>query len=111
MKKLISGAFATALMATGLLAAPAVAAEERELVEVEAPEYPRAAERRELEGHVVVRYTVAPGGEVTDVEVVESIPSGVFDRAVMRALESWRYVAADAPTEGIERQFDFKLGS
>jgi protein TonB len=84
-----------------------MALNERELVQAEAPEFPRAAERRGIEGHVVVRYNVAPDGAVADVEVVEATPAGVFERAVMRALESWRYASAAEPTEGVERRFDF----
>ena len=96
------------LCAAGLCAAPSMALnDERELVEAEAPEFPRAAERRGIEGHVVVRYNVAEDGAVSDVEVVEATPAGVFERAVMRALERWRYAEATETTEGVERRFDF----
>ncbi|MEQ8406093.1 MAG: energy transducer TonB [Oceanicaulis sp.] len=105
MKK-FAGVFAAVSMLAGLSAAPAIA-QERELAEAEAPEFPRAAERRQIEGHVVVRYNVSPEGTVSDVEVVEATPAGIFERAVMRALENWRYVAAAEPTEGVERRFDF----
>lgn len=108
MKK-FTGVFAAAFVATGLMAAPSLAMDERELVEAEAPSFPRAAQRRGIEGHVVVRYNVSPEGAVTDVEVVEAQPSGVFERAVMRALEGWRYVSATEVTEGVERQFDFNF--
>jgi protein TonB len=84
-----------------------MALNERELVEAEAPQFPRAAERRGIEGHVVVRYNVAPDGAVADVEVVEAQPAGIFERAVMRALEDWRYAAAAEASEGVERRFDF----
>lgn len=108
MKK-FTGIFAAACVATCLMAAPSFATDERELVEAEAPSFPRAAQRRGIEGHVVVRYNVSPEGAVTDVEVVEATPSGVFERAVMRALEGWRYVGAAEVTEGVERQFDFQF--
>lgn len=109
MKKYL-GVFAALAVAAGLSAAPAYAADERELVEREAPSYPRAAQRREIEGHVVVRYNVTPDGAVDSVEVVEASPAGVFERAVMRALEGWRYTAAAETTEGVERRFDFNFG-
>ncbi|KAA5801068.1 energy transducer TonB [Alkalicaulis satelles] len=106
MKKFYAMAAALALTA-GLGTAPAMAVSaERELVSFEAPEYPRAAQRRNLEGHVTVRYTVNEDGEVSDVEVVEATPAGVFERAVMRALEAWRYAAGDR-NENMERRFDF----
>ncbi len=110
MKK-FAGVFAAVAVAAGAFGAPAFAAtDERELVESEAPSYPRAAERREIEGHVVVRYNVTPDGAIDGVEVVESAPNGIFDRAVMRALEQWRYSAAAETTEGVERRFDFNFG-
>ncbi|TGY87628.1 energy transducer TonB [Marinicauda algicola] len=109
MKK-ISSLMAIVAMGAGLVAAPAALAQEPELVEVAAPEYPRGAERRELEGYVTVRYNITDTGEIADVEVVEQTPEGVFDRAVLRALESWRYAPGVTAT-GIEKRFDFNLGS
>lgn len=106
MKK-FTGVFAAAFIAAGLCAAPSMALNEPELVEAEAPEFPRAAERRGIEGHVVVRYNVAPDGAVSDIEVVEATPAGVFERSVMRALESWRYASGAEVIEGVERRFDF----
>jgi len=101
---------AAALLGASLvLPAAASAQDEREVVEVEAPEYPRGAERRELEGYVVVRYNVTPEGAVDAPEIVEASPEGVFDRSVLRALQGWRYAAAPEPTAGVERRFDFRM--
>lgn len=96
-----------AVLASGLLAAPALALNDRETVRVVAPEYPRGAERRNLEGEVSVRYNVTPEGEVSDVEIVQATPAGIFDRAVLRALEQWRYAPAEETTEGVEQVFNF----
>ena len=109
MKMMKQGLAASVIAVTGVLTGQAVA-QDRELVTVEAPEYPRGAERRELEGHVTVRYTVAADGSVENIEVVDANPSGVFDRAVLRAMETWQYAPADAATEGVERTFNFNLG-
>ena len=107
MTKHFSAMAAALVLAAGFGAAPALAAgEERALVSYEAPEFPRAAQRRNLEGHVTVRYIVTEDGAVTDVEVVEATPAGVFERAVLRALEAWRYAAADR-VDTLERRFDF----
>ena len=54
-----------------------------------------------------VRYNVTPTGEVADVEIVEATPAGIFDRAVLRALEQWQYAPADETTEGVEQVFNF----
>ncbi|MCC5996985.1 MAG: energy transducer TonB [Oceanicaulis sp.] len=106
MKKVYAMTAVLAL-AAGLGTAPAMAASaDRELDSFEAPEFPRAAQRRNLEGHVTVRYSVTEDGEVADVEVVEATPAGVFERSVMRALEAWRYAAGER-TENMERRFDF----
>ena len=109
MKK-FAGVFAAVALVSGMGAAPAMALAEPELVEAEAPEFPRAAQRREIEGHVVVRYNVTSDGAVADVEVVEASPAGIFERSVMRALEDWRYVSGPG-AEGVERRFDFNFGN
>lgn len=104
--KLFKSVVLAAVMASGFVAAPALA-NDRQTVNVVAPEYPRGAERRNLEGQVTVRYNVTPEGEVADVEVVEATPAGVFERAVLRALEQWRYAPAGETTEGVEQVFNF----
>lgn len=109
MKK-FAGVIAAVAFASGLGAAPAAFAQEPQLIQAEAPEFPRAAERREIEGHVVVRYTVTADGAVSNIEVVEATPAGVFERSVMRALESWQYAATGANVDGVERRFDFNFG-
>ena len=71
MKK-FSSLMAAVVTGASLMGGTAFAqAAEPELVEVAAPEYPRGAERRELEGYVTVRYNVTETGEVANVEVVE----------------------------------------
>lgn len=58
------------------------------LVQVE-PKYPSQALSRKIEGYVVVRLNVNKEGSVSDVEVVDSDPKGVFEREAIRA--AWRY--------------------
>ena len=107
-----AAAIAAAVLTSTVFGGAALASQaEREVVKVEAPEYPRGAQRRALEGHVTVRYTVTERGEVADVEVVDSQPAGVFDRAVLRALDSLQYAPADTVTAGVERKFNFALES
>ncbi|PWE16750.1 energy transducer TonB [Marinicauda salina] len=96
-------------MAGAVSGGAAFAEDERERVDVEAPEYPRGAERRSIEGHVTVRYNVDPEGAVTDVEVVDATPAGVFERSVLRALEGWRYAPAGETTTGHEFTFNFEF--
>jgi protein TonB len=101
---------AAAMTAMAFAAAPAMAQDERERTEVQAPQYPRGAERRGVEGYAVVEYTVSPEGVVENVSVVDADPEGVFDRAVVRAIEGWAYAPAADPTEGMQQRFDFDLG-
>ena len=49
-------------------------------------------------------------GAVENATVVEANPEGVFDRAVLRAIEGWAYAPASASTEGVQQRFDFNLG-
>ena len=98
-----------AMSALTFATAPAVA-QDRERTNVEAPSYPRGAERREIEGYAVVEYTVSAEGVVENVVVVEGQPEGVFDRAVTRAIVGWAFAPAATATEGMQQRFDFSLG-
>jgi periplasmic protein TonB len=55
------------------------------------PDYPAAAERREIEGWVRVQFSVTRSGRVTDVVVVDANPRGVFDAASIEAVRRWLY--------------------
>ena len=55
------------------------------------PEYPMGARAKEIEGYVIVRFTVTETGAVADPEVLRSVPPGVFDRAARRAVLRWKY--------------------
>lgn len=78
-----------------------------------APRYPAAALRRELEGYVIVEFTVLRSGAVADVVVLESTDS-IFERAAIEAVERFRYkpqvVDGEAvPTAGIRTKLTFEL--
>ena len=83
---------------------------DREAVELVAPEYPRGAERRGIEGSVRVEYSVDADGNVVNAHVVEATPAGVFDRAALSAIEAWRFAPAAAQTDGHSRELEFRLG-
>lgn len=66
-----------------------------------APEYPQRALARGLEGWVLVSFTIAASGAVTDPMVVDADPAGVFDAAALRAVMRYRYrpqIVAGVPT-------------
>jgi protein TonB len=54
------------------------------------PEFPREAIRRGLNGRVVAWVHVAPGGNVTDVEI-RSSSNPIFNREVVRALSQLKF--------------------
>ena len=55
------------------------------------PTYPRNAIRLGREGYVVVVFDVDTDGSVLDPYVVESEPTGVFERAAIKAVRKWLY--------------------
>jgi TonB family protein len=55
------------------------------------PVYPRDALDQGVEGRVKVRLSVSRSGEVTDAEVLEAAPQGVFDHAVLRAVMKYKF--------------------
>jgi len=74
-----------------------------------APVYPRGAERRKIEGHVVVTYSVDTDGKVSNVAVAEAEPAGVFDDAAMKAVSKWKYEPPASVVEGARAKISFKL--
>lgn len=59
------------------------------------PRYPREAASNGVNGHVVMEFVLAPDGRVRSVEVVESEPEGVFEKAALSAMKQWRYPPPD----------------
>jgi periplasmic protein TonB len=55
-----------------------------------APQYPRRAAERGLEGYVLLEFTVTREGTVRDPRVIES-SSALFDRAAIDAVQRFRY--------------------
>jgi protein TonB len=111
-KKILSAALClSTLIAPVALTGTAAAADgpDRQAIERVAPEYPRGAERRGIEGSVRISYSVSPAGEVINAEVVEATPAGVFDRAALSAVESWRFAPAAAQTDGHSYELEFRL--
>ena len=55
------------------------------------PVYPRLALERGIEGCVMIELTVTKEGSTSDVEVLWSVPPGVFDKAAIRAGKKFKY--------------------
>lgn len=55
------------------------------------PVYPREAARTGTEGWVQVEFTIAPDGTTQDLQVRDSAPKAVFDRAALDSVSRWRF--------------------
>jgi TonB family protein len=73
------------------------------------PAFPEAARAAALEGYVRVEFRADPDGRIADLAIVESVPRGAFDDAVLGALASWRFEPAQAPPSRTSREFRFRL--
>ncbi len=80
-----------------------------EVLKQVSPDYPYKAHRNGLEGQVRLEFTLDPRGRPRQVQVVQSRPAGVFDKAAVKAMEKWRF-AANPSRDGSTRYlqvFDF----
>jgi TonB family protein len=55
------------------------------------PEYPRDAARAGTEGWVQVEFTIGQDGSTRDLQVLDSAPKLVFDRAALDSVSKWRF--------------------
>ena len=56
-----------------------------------APEYPRKAALKKIEGWVKLEFTVQGDGSVTDIKIIDSKPRRVFNRAAIKAISKWKF--------------------
>ncbi|HEX4619688.1 MAG TPA: energy transducer TonB, partial [Steroidobacteraceae bacterium] len=89
---------------------PATLAANLKPVKTVPPEYPQSALAKGIAGSVLLSFTVDTKGNTRDVQVVQSTPAGVFDRAAISAVKRWRYNpvivngnAVDVPTRTLVR--------
>ncbi|NOH71773.1 TonB family protein [Vibrio pectenicida] len=55
------------------------------------PRYPAKAEKRKVEGYVLIRFTIDPTGKPVDIQVQKSQPKYMFDREAIYAIKKWKY--------------------
>jgi protein TonB len=70
--------------------------------------YPRQARREGINGHVLLRLTVAPDGTVTHVEVRQSTPPKLFDAIAMDYVHRFKFKSG-SETFLVDQPIDFKL--
>lgn len=83
------------------------------LVRVE-PLYPPRAFLREIEGWVLLEFSVSPAGTVVDPFVVDSEPARTFDGAALSAVRRWKYKpkvenGVAVPRHGVQVVLPFEL--
>lgn len=93
----IAAAGAGLLVATGALAADG---EYQPIVRVP-PVYPMEALQRELEGYVIVEFTVTRAGTTKDIHVVEST-SSMFEKASIESAQWYKYKPRVINGEAVE---------
>lgn len=62
-----------------------------------------------VEGWVLLRFTVLPNGAVTDVEVQQSSPAGVFDASAVEALRQWKFEPVQRDGKKIAQRADIRM--
>jgi protein TonB len=67
-----------------------------------APIYPRRAQTRGITGYCIVEYTVTTSGAIRDPVAVDCQPSGVFDKASVKASLKFKYKPRVVDGEAIE---------
>ena len=79
-----------------------------------APIYPRRAQTRGISGYCIVEYTVTTSGAIRDPFAVDCQPSGVFEKASLKASLKFKYkprVVDGEPIEvaGVQNKFTYEL--
>lgn len=79
-----------------------------------APIYPRRAQTRGITGYCIVEYTVTTSGAIRDPMVVDCQPSGVFDKASLKASLKFKYKPRVVDGEaievgGVQNKFTYEL--
>lgn len=78
---------ATLSSATKTLMADTPIIEPHSVKNLAIPAYPKRAQRKGIEGEVIVEYNLDPYGNVVDAYIVSASPKKVFDKTVLKAIK------------------------
>lgn len=77
----------------------------RKLLELVKPQYPELAKQMRVTGAIVLRITILPNGQVTEVQFEKGHP--LLLRAAEEAVRRWRFAAApDTTTQNVQVTFE-----
>jgi protein TonB len=79
-----------------------------------APIYPRRAQSRGLEGYCIIEYTVTKTGSISNPVAIDCQPSGIFERASLKASLKFKYKPRVVDGEaievaGVQNKFTYEL--
>ena len=79
-----------------------------------APIYPRRAQTRGIEGYCIIEYVVTKNGSIRDPQAVDCQPSGIFERASLKASLKFKYKPRVIDGEavevaGVQNKFTYEL--
>ncbi len=73
------------------------------------PLFPAAAKGKGIEGKVVIRCTVTTKGRVKDAKIISAEPPGYFEKASLKAVAKWTFIAAKFQGEQVPVYVDIPL--
>lgn len=88
---LIAAALGASALCSSLFAA--THDQDPKAVSTPAPKYPYEQKRAEIEGAVLVSFTITAQGDVTDVTAVKSTDRG-FEESALKAVSAWKFAPA-----------------
>lgn len=85
-----------------------------EVVSMKNPTYPSYAAKNGIEGFARLVFDILPNGSPSNIEVIQSEPEGIFDKAAIDALSKWKFKPKFENGKPVTQfgqltQLDFKL--
>jgi bla regulator protein BlaR1 len=74
-----------------------------------APNYPWKARKEGIEGFVELEFSVDAEGRVSDVEILDAVPAGIFEEAASKAISRWTFTAPQSSGSRFRQVFDFEM--
>jgi TonB family protein len=62
-----------------------------------------------VEGWVMLQFTLLPNGTLSDIEVKESHPAGVFDASAVEALKQWKFEPVERDGKKVAQRAEIRM--